>query len=152
MIRVRAFTLLEILATLLLVVMGVSAVIGMMRYATRIGIAAQMRATALACAETVVEDPTPGGRTPDAGDADKDGWYGPGSLQAPPAGDYTFTVYGWFNGYYLLRKESSVAADIIDDTVRWATVTVQIYAGQEGEHLTSIRRRLLRRVKPVAWP
>lgn len=142
----RGFTLLEILATLLLLVMAVSAVIGMVRYATRIGIAAQLRATALAVAATVVQDPTPGGRTPDVGDADQDGWYGPGTLHAPATGTYAFTVNGHFNGYYLLRQESSTPADVIDDTVRWATVTVQVYAGQEGEHLTSVRRRVLRRV------
>lgn len=144
----RAFTLLEILATLLLLVMGVTAVIGMMRYATRIGQAAQARATALAVAEMVVYDPTPDNRTPDPGDADKDDWFGPGPIHAPADPSYSFQVNGWIHGYYLVREESSTATDIIDDTVRWATVTVHIYAGLEGEHLTAIRRRVLRRITP----
>lgn len=152
MSRARAFTMLEILAVLLLLVMGVAAVIGMMRYATRLSVAAQMRTTMLAMAETVVLDPTPNGRTADAGDADHDGWYGNGPLAAPSTGAYSFDVNGWLTGYYVLRTEASEVDDIVDDTVRWATVTVRVYAGQEGEHLTSVRRRVLRRVKPTAWP
>jgi prepilin-type N-terminal cleavage/methylation domain-containing protein len=143
----RAFTLLEILATLLLLAMGVTAVIGMMRYATRISIAAQMRATALAVAETVMNDPTPEGLSADVGDADKDGWYGPGILSAPATGSYSFTVNGWLHGIYLVREETSAVSDIIDDSARWGTVSVHAYAGLEGEHLTSLRRRVLRKVR-----
>jgi hypothetical protein len=142
----RAFTLLEILASLLLAVMGVAAVIGMMRYATRLGVTAQLRMTAVAAAETVLYDPLPGGRTADAGDADKDGWYGSGALAVTAAAAYDFSVYGWLDGYYVVRQESSSAADLIDDASRWSTVTVHVYAGQEDEHLTSIRRRVLRRI------
>jgi hypothetical protein len=141
----RAFTLLEILATLLLLAMGVTAVIGMMRYATRLSTTAQLRAIACPIAQTVLNDPTPDGLTPDVGDADKDGWYGPGAIAAPAAGNYSFTVNGWLNGYYLVREESSLSADVIDRSVRWATVSVYVYAGREGEYLTSLRRRILRR-------
>lgn len=142
----RAFTLLEVLASLLLAVMGVAAVIGMMRYATRLGVAAQLRMTAVAAAETVLYDPLPRGRTADPGDADKDGWYGTGSLMVTAAATYDFSVNGWLDGYYIVRQESSIAADLIDDGCRWSTVTVHVYAGQEDEHLTSIRRRVLRRI------
>jgi len=151
MSHARAFTMLAILAVLLLLVLGVAAVIGMMRYATRLSITAQMRSTMLAMAETVVLDPTPNGRTADVGDADHDGWYGSGALAAPNTGAYSFKINGWLTGYYVLRTEESQVDDIIDDTVRWSTVTVRVYAGQEGEHLTSVRRRILRRVKPIEW-
>jgi hypothetical protein len=142
----RGFTLLEILASLLLAVMGVAAVIGMMRYATRLGVTAQLRMTAVATAETVLNDPIPAGRTADPGDADKDGWYGSGTLAVTAAATYDFSVYGWIDGYYVVRQESSNAVDRIDDASRWSTVTVHVYAGQEDEHLTSIRRRVLRRI------
>jgi len=142
----RGFTLLEVLASLLLTVMGVAAVIGMMRYATRLGVTAQLRMTAVAAAETVLYDPLPGGRTADVGDADKDGWYGSGTIAVTAAPTYDFTVNGWLDGYYIVRQESSIAADRIDDSSRWSTVSVHVYAGQEDEHLTSIRRRVLRRI------
>jgi hypothetical protein len=64
----------------------------------------------------------------------------------PAAASYSFTVNGWLNGYYLVREESSRAADVIDHAMRWATVSVHVYVGQEGEHLISLRRRILRRV------
>ena len=141
----RGFTLIEILATLLLLAFGVASVIGMVHHATRISADSQGRATAMASAESVLLDPTPLGVSADLGDADGDGWRADGSIAAPVAGDYDFVVEGWLNGYYLHREERSGVDDVVDPAHRWATITVQVYAGDSDRYLTTLRRRLLRR-------
>lgn len=145
--RCRGFTLVEILATLLLLAFGVASVIGLVRYANRLSGDAQMRSTAMATAETVLHDPEPLGLTADIGDADDDGWSGPGTPSAPASGSYSFTTSGWINGYYLHREETSTAADIVDPALRWATVTVEVYAGDEDRYITTLERRMLRRTR-----
>lgn len=142
---IRGFTLIEVLATLLLLSFGVASVIGMVHYAIRISADSQSRATAMATAETVLLDPTPLGLSADPGDGDGDGWRADGTISASATGDYDFVVDGWINGYYLHREERSTAADVVDDSQRWATITVQVYAGAEDRYLTTLRRRLLRR-------
>lgn len=145
----RAFTLFEVLATLLLLAVGVTSIIGMVRYGTRISTEAQMRSTALLVAQTVAVDPTPGGLTADVGDADGDGWrLVTGTLAAPAVGSYAFDVQGFVDGFYLQRSETSDAGDIIDGGgARWAHITVDVYAGDDDIHLTTIRQRLLRRTR-----
>lgn len=146
--RDRGFTLLEVLATLLLLAVGVTSIIGMVRYGTRVSSEAQMRATALIVADTVTVDPTPGRLTADSGDADDDGWrLGSGSLAAPASGSYAFTVQGYLNSFYVRRTEISEVGDIIDRGQRWARITVDVYAGSEDRHLTTVRQRLLRRTR-----
>jgi Tfp pilus assembly protein PilV len=50
----RAFILIEVLATLLLFAVGVTAIVGMLRYGTRVSMDAQMHTTALIVAQTVI--------------------------------------------------------------------------------------------------
>jgi prepilin-type N-terminal cleavage/methylation domain-containing protein len=143
-----AFTLIEVLATLLLLAIGVTAIIGMVRYGTRISTTAQMRATALIVAETVTVDPTPGGLTADGGDADGDGWrLVSGTLSTPDSGSYAFQVQGYVDGFYVQRKESSEIRDIVDPATRWAHIIVDVYAGGDDIHLTTASQRILRRTR-----
>lgn len=146
--RCRAFTLFEVLATLLLLAIGVTSIIGMVRYGTRISTEAQMRSTALLVAGTVAVDPTPGGLTADAGDADGDGWsLVSGTLASPGGGSYAFSVQGFVDGFYVQRSETSAAGDVVDGAARWAHITVDVYAGGDDIHLTTVRQRLLRRTR-----
>lgn len=148
MIRQRAFTLLEVLATLLLLSIGMAAIAGIMRYGTRVSMDAQMRTTALLVAETVTVDPTPGGKTADSGDGDGDGWMlQSGTLAAPATGAYAFVVQGHVDSFYVRRAESSQPGDIIDPTQRWAHITVDVYAGNEDRFLNSVRQRCLRQTR-----
>ena len=144
----RAFTLIEVLATLLLLAIGMAAVTGLMRFGTRVSMDAQMRSTALLVAETVTVDATPGGKTADVGDLDNDGWMlVTGPLAAPATGDYAFVIQGHIDGYYVRRTESSAAGDILDPSQRWAHITVDVYAGNEDRFLTSVRQRYLRHTR-----
>ncbi len=144
----RAFTLIEIMATLLLVGIGLASLVAMMGYAVRLASRAQADATALLTARTVADDATPCGLTADAGDADNDGWsLQSGSLNTPASGDYAFTVTGWINGYYIVRKESSRTADqdVIHGQARRADVQVEVFLGGNGERVAALRTQILRR-------
>lgn len=154
----RGFTLVEILASMLLLSFGLAAAMGMVGYATNLSAGYQDRATALATAETVLLHHEPMGLTADSGDADGDGWEGNGIPVSgiPSSGGYSFTAWGWFNGYYVEREERSDGElldndskypDIVHANRRYATITVRLYS-TDGGHLTTIRRRLLRRMDP----
>ena len=142
-----AFTLIEILATLLLLAFGLMSAVGMVQYASRVSADAQSQATAMATARTVTLNPEPVDLVADVDDANGDSWQADGPIAATPTGDYTFSVRGWLNGYYVVREERSVEADIISDGLRWATITVQVFAGAE-EFVTTQRRLLRRTVAP----
>jgi prepilin-type N-terminal cleavage/methylation domain-containing protein len=145
--QAAGFTLIEVLAALLLLGLGVASVIGMIHYAGRLSTQSQVRATALATAEAGLYDPVPLGLHADLGDGDGDGWLLDGSLDAPASGGYRFTTEGWLNGYYLHREERSAAADVVDPSSRLATITVRVYAGVDDRYVTTLRRRLLRRTE-----
>ena len=132
-----AFTLLEIVATLLLLAFGLVAVIGLVQYANRLSAESQTRATALATAQTVLLDPEPSGLVADDGsDSNGDGWYLDGAFSSWP-----FTVRGYINGYYVDRTEDAGA--VADSEHRWVWVTVRVFSG--GEEVTQLKRRMLRR-------
>lgn len=150
MSRQRGFTLFEVLATLLLLAVGVTSIVGMVRFGTRVSTEAQMRATALIVADTVTVDATPGGLTADAGDVDGDGWrLMTGTLSTPASGAYAFDVQGYVDGFYIQRSEASSVQDIVDAASRWAHITVDVYAGGDDLHLTTVRQRVLRRTRDL---
>lgn len=143
-----AFTLFEVLATLLLLAVGITSVIGMMRYGTRVSMDAQMRTTALLVAETVTVDARPNNLTADASDADDDGWMlASGTMATPALGAYSFTVQGHLNGFYVRRLETSSVNDILDPSQRWAHITVDVYAGDADRYLTTVRQSCLRQTR-----
>lgn len=139
-----AFTLLEIMATMLLLAFGLMSVIGMVQYGTQLGSESQSRATAMLTARTVLIDAEPVELIADPGDANGDGWYlDSGTMNAPSSGPYEFKVRGFANGYYLTRVERSSEDDILDPHNRIATVTVTVFVG--ADEFTTLRQRLIRR-------
>jgi prepilin-type N-terminal cleavage/methylation domain-containing protein len=168
--RRLGFTLLEVLATLLMLSVGIASVIGMVRYGIRLSGEAQEAHSAMPTALTVLCDPTPSGLTADLNDADGDGWKleAGSTLAAPATGDYAFTVSGTINGYWVKRVEASKSSDILDrlealddrsgsytadddgrnGRVRAAMVTVEVYRGLDDAFVTTVQQRILRR-KPA---
>lgn len=142
----RAFTLIEIMATLLLIVIGVGAVLGMMQLALRWSRDAAASASAMPTALSILADGRPGGRTADANDGDGDGWGLSGGAPPGSAGtSYSFVTSGTINGYYVRRTESSVTADLIDASTQTADVSVDVFWGRDGAYVTGVKRRVLRR-------
>lgn len=142
----RGFSLPEVVATVLIVLVGLAAVLGMARLGIRWSGEAMAAATGMATAMTAIADAQPGGRTADAGDADQDGWrLTSGSLVIPNSGSYTFTVEGILNGYYVRRVESSSTTDIVDLHGRASDVSVDVFWGQEGRYVTGLKQRVVRR-------
>ena len=138
-----AFTLIAILATLLLLAFGLISAVGMVQYASRVSGDAQSRSTAMVTARTVTLHPEPLDLVADADDANGDGWWADEPIAVTADGGYAFTVRGWLNGYYVIREERSVEHDIVDDRIRWATITVRVFAG--AEEFVTTQRRVLRR-------
>ena len=142
----RGFSLPEVVATVLIVLVGLAAVLSMARLGIRWSGEAMAAATGMATAMTAIADAQPGGRTADAGDADQDGWrLTSGSVVIPNAGSYTFTVEGILNGYYVRRVESSSTTDIVDLHGRASDVSVDVFWGQEGRYVTGLKQRVVRR-------
>ncbi len=141
----RAFTLIEILAAMMIMSIGGVAVLGMMTYALRMSNEAQAGLTAMRTALAVVDDAEPLGLSADVGDADGDGWGSDRVLSGLlSSGAYQFTVQGDINGYWVRRVESSTAADRISATQRMATVTVDVFWSHDDRAVTAVRRRILR--------
>lgn len=139
------FTLFEVIATILLVSAGFAAVIGMSRLGVRWSGEAIASATGLATARTVLADARPGGRTADLNDVDGDGWgLESGSLTIPAAGAYSFTTFGFLNGYYVRRVETSTWDDLISGHQRHASVEVDVFWGSDGRYVTGIKQRIIR--------
>ena len=132
----RGFTLIEIIATMLLMAFGLVSVIGLIQYAARLSAESQTRATAMVTAQTVLVDPQPAELIADIDDANGDDWYLEGSLLSSP-----FTVRGYINGYYADRLEEW--APSIDGQHRWSWVTVRLFSG--GEQVIELKRRMMRR-------
>lgn len=70
------FTLIEVLAVILTLVVGIGSVIGLTGMARRMSGEAQGKYLGSLTASTVVYDFAPLGLTADPNDADKDGWQG----------------------------------------------------------------------------
>ncbi len=147
--RRHAFTMVEILASLLLIAVGVMSVVGLMQAAMRTSDESISAATGMATAMTLINDPAPGGLTADKDDADKDGWGCDNDLVTnrayDAAGAEDFVVSGYLNGFWAIRTETSDAtADAVDARARYATVRVEVYRGQNGVLAAHLKRRILR--------
>lgn len=141
-----AFSLIEVVATLLIVTAGLIAVMGMAKLGIRWSGEAIAAATGMATAQAVMVDAQPGGRTADPADGDGDGWrLTAGSLPIPASGSYALTTEGVINGYYVRRVETSGAADVLNQRQRMVSVTVDVFWGQEGRYITGLKQRHVRR-------
>ncbi len=187
--RHRAFTLVEILACILLFAVGTMSVIGVFLFGVRTAASAQAEASAWATAMTVLKDPLPLGVTSDplTGQSTPWTWSRTGATwnasdgTATPVWSYTgwdvtsaapVVVYdmadpkannaglftagtpapgcasGWLNGYYVERREQSLASDRLNDTTRLVEVRVDVYWASygpaESKPLASVVDRVLR--------
>jgi prepilin-type N-terminal cleavage/methylation domain-containing protein len=110
--RLRAgFNLVETLAVLLVVALGLAAAAGLFSYGLRLSIEAQTRSTAMATAISIACDPRPlldPDLVPDWVSTTYD--FDESSAAADPL---VATDSGLVNGYQVFRRESTVAADII---------------------------------------
>lgn len=138
----RAFTLVEVLAVVLVLALGLAATIAVLGMANRLSRQALARYGAVETAWSLVCERTPIGLTADAADADGDGWRGSGDFAW--TGAYQLTSAGTVNGFYAVREEVSDAADIVTVNRRWALVTVEVFEGGGGGRLTQVKERILR--------
>lgn len=142
--RPSAFTLIEVLVILLVVTLGLAAAIGLIAYGARLSSKAQGEAIGMATAVTVAYDPLPRVATEMAA-----GWsYTPYDFDG--AATVTSTATGFINGLYVVRTETSTAADVIaraaDSHVyaRSARVDVTVYETIQGAEITSFTTRIVR--------
>ncbi len=138
----RGFTMLEVLAVLLVLGIGLAAAIGIFAYAIRMSGEAQARSIAMATAISVAYDRSP-------------------LLDPDLAGDWSATTYsfdaasgtavsrGPINGLYAVRTETTVPADIIAKDganvhQRSVRVDVDIFETSGGKAVASFTTRLVR--------
>jgi len=103
----RGFTLIETLAVLLVVSIGLAAAVGLFSAALRISAQAQGRTTAMATAMSVAVDPTP------LLDPDLAADWTQVSTYAMDASSGLAEAHGYINGFWVVRRESSASADIL---------------------------------------
>jgi type II secretory pathway pseudopilin PulG len=157
-----AFTLVEVLAGLLLFSLGVMSVIGVVLYGLKSAAMAQADATAWSTALSVLKDPLPQGGTFDASTQRLVPWtwtvsganwtasdgsalpvWESVSWDPATAGDITSANMsdpppltgalapgcsrGWINGYYVERREQSLASDRLGAQLRLVEVRVDVF-------------------------
>jgi Tfp pilus assembly protein PilV len=138
-----AFTFVEVICILLVVIMGVLGAVGLATYGMKISHRAQGQSTGLATAISVATDPQP---LLDPVVAPN--WtYTPYNLDSAVA--VTSTASGFINGYYVERTETSTPADIIaveGATVhaRSAQVSVDVWDTFKGALVASYNTRIIR--------
>lgn len=145
--RAAGFTMFEVLAMLLVISMGLLAAIGLFIHANRLAARAEGQLTGMATAMSIAYDSQPFFR--DATLAAQAGWTAPPPLSASP---YGHSAAGFVNGYYVTRRETSAAADIVAGAAgaveaRTVRVDVEVFESQGGTRVASFSTRLLR-VKP----
>lgn len=122
----RGMTLIEVVACLLLLSVGVISVFGLVMYGNALAQRAQSESTAMATATTILYDAHP-----------------PTMTDRVATGA---TVVGYLNGYFVRRTEASVeplSASAAGIPVTAVTVTVELYLGMQGTHVLTYRQRLL---------
>ena len=103
----RGFTLIETLAVLLVVAIGLAAAIGLFGSALRLSSEAQGRSTAMATAKSVAVDPTPLLDPDLASD-----WTQVSTYNLDDASG-SAEAHGYINGFWAVRRESAAASDIL---------------------------------------
>lgn len=148
--RHTGFTLIEILATLLIAALGMATTIAILVYASRLSAGAVSAATGLTTAWSALHDARPGWHP---GDLSSSGLQVDTSNMTFNSGTRSFsgaafreTRHGFLNGFYVRRVEESTTSDVGDSGTRFVTVTVDVYEDRAGGALVgSVRQRLLRK-------
>jgi Tfp pilus assembly protein PilV len=134
----RGFTLLEVMAMLLVLTLGLLSAIALFLYANRVAVKAQAASTAMATAIALAYDGAP------FLDADQaPAWTSSGSWP-------NRTSSGYLNGYYVTRSEHSDSADIVASdaatgtvVLRTVRVDVTVQDPQRGANMATFALRLL---------
>lgn len=122
-----AFSLVEVMAALLVLTLGMLAAIGLVGYGMSLARIALARSVGMATAISVAADPTP---LVDATD-----WTAPAT--------FTGIARGYINGAWVERTES--AGEVLATGLSSRLVTVEVYDGLKGRHVCSYQERILRR-------
>lgn len=121
-----AFTLIEVLASVLVLTLGFVSACGLIVYGLRLARISHGQTIGMATAMTVLIDPTPLRTDPS---------------MTPNAG----TSSGYLNGLWVVRTESAeTALDGDIGKVVAVTVHVDVYEVAQGECFASVTRRLIR--------
>lgn len=139
----RGFTLVETLAILLVVAIGLAAAIGLFGTALRLSSEAQGRSTAMATAMSVAVDPTP------LLDPDLAADWTQVSTYALDDANGTAEAHGYINGFWVARREAAPASGILaaDGTVvhaRRVQIDVDVSEVTGGRILASFSTWLVR--------
>ena len=140
------FTLVEVLTVLLILSLGIGAIIAVLKLANRYTGKALSRFTGMSTASTLLYDHAPLGLTADTGDADGDGWRGTSSFSW--TGAYSMKSWGFVNGYWCVREETSAATDIVCAGRRRAWVVVDVFWGGYGNRITRLQECIMREKAP----
>lgn len=141
----KGFTLVEVLAMTLVVVLGLFSVTGLFIYGLRLATRAQAASTAMATAMSVAVDDDPW----------VDGATGTWTRTLTYAMDDrtgTAKASGIVNGYFIERRESAALEDVVSGTpgvaggvgARGVRVEVDVFDAMGGEMLASFTTRLVR--------
>lgn len=140
-VRRSGFTFVEVLAVLLVVTIGIGGVVALVMYGARKSSRAQAAAIAMATAVSVAHDPTP---------AVALDWT-PASIAMDADNPEPAESRGYVNGLYVVRTESSVAADIVarsavDGRVHARSVLVEVRISEAmlGDPVASYAMRFVR--------
>jgi hypothetical protein len=139
------FTFIETLACLLVVVFGLSAVLGLVMWGEHLAGDAQARSTAMLTAVTAAVDQQPM-QTP----VTQSAWtYAPYNFDG--SNTMSSTATGFLNGYWIVRSETTGDADVIARDpnthivyARTASVRVDVYDSMSGTVQASYSTRLVR--------
>lgn len=135
-----AFTYIEVLAGVLILAVGMFAIIGLVIYGQRLATRAQAQATGLTTAMSIAVDPAP---LAASGDWIATAWTR-GGYDLTSSGSISCVTSGWVNGLYVVRTESSTAADIVGPGVRSAQVEVLVREANNGRVTAAYTTRIMR--------
>lgn len=128
MVSRQAMTFIEVIACLLIVLIGALAVTGLATYGIRLANRAQGMATALITAQTVLADPQPLGTL--------------GTDWARTAGG---GASGYLNGFYVRRTVVAETASVLSASAgtkyRVETVQVDVFMPSTGAQVASLQQR-----------
>lgn len=127
--RSCGFTMIEVLASVLVLMVGMLAVVGMVAWGIKQASRAQAASTAMATALTVIDDPEP--------------------LLRADWTSFGGTAQGYLNGYYVRRSETSAgtSSDLATNGLVSLQIQVDVYESLDGLPVASLSTRRLVRSK-----
>jgi len=149
-----AFTFIEVLCVLLVVIVGIGGVVSLVAYGMEVASRARGETTGLATAISIAKDPDPSPMLPSDVAAD---WTPPTpAIDINQDRDISSQAMGFVNGFYVIRKEESkfpqdvIAASGTAGTpgytvyVRSCRVEVNVYESFNGNVAASYVTRIVR--------